>query len=294
MSMTSSELNLVGFPRLLDRPNLVGILNVTPDSFFDGGRYAGIESAVHRGMEMFSEGAVWVDVGGQSTRPGSEEIPVAQEINRVIPVISALFAAYQSRHGRPPFLSVDTYRAAVAERALAAGAVCVNDISGFSLDPGMVRLVASAGCPVVITHMQGTPKTMQEKPVYGDIWPEVMGYFEDRIDLFLKSGGAVESVAIDPGIGFGKGIDHTLDLLHGIDHLRTLGRPIFLGCSRKSFIQQLLNRSHPQRSAAPDARLPGSLAAAGWAAARGVEYLRVHDVAETAQFLAVWKAVSGA
>ena len=270
-------------------PALVGILNVTPDSFYDGGRYADVSQAVQRGLELFQAGAAWVDVGGMSTRPGSEEISVEEEIRRVAPVIRDLSAAHARGKPRPApaWISIDTCRSAVAEKAMKAGAVCINDVSGFSLDPDMCEFAASARCPVVITHMKGTPKTMQIAPSYDCLWEELLRFFEDRIGKFVKSGGSESFVLIDPGIGFGKTLEHNVDILRGIDRLHRLGRPLFLGCSRKSFIQRL----DPSAPSA-DQRLPGSLAAAAWAALRGVQFLRVHDVAETAQFLRVWKALT--
>ncbi len=284
------------------RPVIVGILNATPDSFHDGGRYADPVSAIARGKKLFSDGAAWVDVGGLSTRPGSSEISVDEEIARVSPVLSGLTSAIPS----PGLLSIDTYRSAAARAALDAGATAINDVSGFSLDPSMCEFAASAKCPVVINHMKGAPKTMQADPRYDSIWDELLAFFEDRLNRFVRAGGAEEQIFLDPGIGFGKTLDHNLDILRHIRRLHALGRPVMLGCSRKSFIHDILSRpssvfsnsspdllhSSPSLpTPSPEDRLPGSLAAAGWAALEGVDFLRVHDAAETAQFLAVFGAL---
>jgi len=257
-------------------PVLAGILNVTPDSFYDGGRYPAAPAAVAHGLAMLGAGACWVDVGGMSTRPGSDEVPVEEEIRRVSAVVEEL-----ARRAPPgSWISIDTYRSVVAEAALERGACAVNDVSGFGLDPAMCDLVVSARCPVVINHMKGTPRTMQIQPAYDSVLDELMVFFESRLDRFVKAGGDERQVLIDPGIGFGKTLDHNLEILRGLDRLHDLGRPVFLGCSRKSFIERLAGAS-------PEHRLPGSLAAAGWAALKGVHVLRVHDVPETAQFLTV-------
>ena len=307
--------------RVVDRaPELVGILNVTADSFYDGGRYLDPPRAVRHGLDLFAAGASWVDVGGMSTRPGSEEIPEEEEISRVEPVIAGLVgslrsnhetraASFESRaasslpadgHGEMRHcVSVDTYRAKVAESALAAGASCINDVSGFGLDPAMCEFAASADCPVVINHMQGTPQTMQVSPSYDNLWDELLRFFESRLARFLKAGGRESNAMIDPGIGFGKTLGHNLEILRGLARLHQLGRPVFLGCSRKSFISDLNPQSLPagRRGAirnpqSPKDRLPGSLAAAAWAALSRVQFLRVHDVAETTQFLKVFLAIA--
>lgn len=275
-------------------PHLVGILNVTPDSFYDGGRHADAQAAVQAGMDLFAEGAAWVDVGGMSTRPGAAEIPVEEEIRRVEPVIAGMSSAAGGR----AWISIDTYRAEVARRALDAGAACVNDVSGFSLDPEMIDCVASAKCPVVINHMKGAPRTMQDHPAYDSVWDELLRFFEDRLGRFVKAGGDESLAVLDPGIGFGKTLEHNLDILRHLDRLHVFGRPIFLGCSRKSFIQHLMSPSSPAFTRlpqpSPDMRLPGSLAAAASAALHGAHLLRVHDVAQTAQFLKVFMAVAHA
>ena len=282
-------------------PELVGILNVTPDSFYDGGRYEDVASAVARGVELFEEGAAWVDVGGMSTRPGAAEIPVDEEIRRVEPVIRQLSALRlppppSASRRLPRWISIDTYRAETARRALDAGAACINDVSGFSLDPEMIDLAASAKCPIVINHMKGAPRTMQENPSYDSLWDDLLNFFEDRLNRFVKAGGDESFVLLDPGIGFGKTLEHNLDILRHLDRLHSLGRPIFLGCSRKSFIQNLLADSPSDASrhlpTPPEDRLPGSLAAAAQAALQGVHLLRVHDVAETAQFLKVFREIA--
>lgn len=277
-------------------PKLVGILNVTPDSFFDGGRYNTPDSALRQGLRMFDDGASWVDVGGMSTRPGSDEISVRDEIDRVGEVISGLASARSRRKDKsqPAWISVDTYRAAVAECALREGADAVNDVSGFSLDPDMLAFAAAARVPVVVNHMKGRPKNMQDAPAYDSLWDELLNFFETQMNRFAAAGGREEHLILDPGIGFGKTLEHNIDILRGLDRLHALGRPVFLGCSRKSFIAGIMDSNRQSEIGNPKSpadRLPGSLASAAAGALRGAHFLRVHDVAETAQFLSVFREV---
>ena len=255
------------------RPSMVmGILNVTPDSFSDGGRFLDAGKAVARGEAMIAEGAELIDVGGESTRPGAAPVDEAEELRRVIPVVKAL----ASRTGA--VISIDTRKAGVARAALDAGASIVNDIEAQRTDPELWKAVAAAGAGYVAMHMQGTPQTMQADPRYEDVVGEVTGFFRERLLRLEACGVRPEQVLLDPGIGFGKTLDHNLALIRGLGVISTLGRPILLGVSRKSFIGRLFG-------AEPDDRLGASLACALWAAGSGAGMFRVHDVAETVQAL---------
>lgn len=243
----------------------MGVLNVTPDSFSDGGRYLDPGRAVERGIELFAEGADVVDVGGESSRPGARPVPVAEELARVVPVIEALAV-----HGR---VSIDTVKPEVAEAALGAGATLVNDISA-SLWP----VAAAAGAGFVAMHMQGTPATMQDAPHYDDVVGEVRDFLARRADDALAAG--VTEVWIDPGIGFGKTLEHNLALLRRLPELVALGHPLLVGTSRKGFLGRLA--AGADGTPAPlDERLPGSLATAVWALLAGADMVRVHDVTAT-------------
>ena len=257
------------------RPKLMGILNVTPDSFSDGGRYFSPEAAVEHGLALCGEGADLLDIGGESTKPGSAPVSAEEEKRRVIPVIREL----RKRVGIP--LSVDTTKAAVAAAALDNGADIVNDISAMTIDPGMSGVVKKFGAGVVLMHMQGTPATMQSNPSYTDVVLEVLSYLEERARYAINEAGIErECIAVDPGIGFGKTIDHNLALLKDIRAFRTLGFPVLAGTSRKSFIGRLTGTDTGER-------VPGSLATAVWAATHGVDIIRVHDIRETKQALSM-------
>ncbi len=261
------------FPRPL---LIMGIVNVTPDSFADGGRYFSTEAAVEHALELVDAGAEIIDVGGESTRPNAQLVEAAEECRRVLPVIEQLA-------GRIPIpISIDTRKVEVAEAALQAGASLVNDIGAHRGDDGLWRLVAAHGAGYVCMHMQGTPQTMQQHPCYGDVVTEVEGFFGDRLAALRQAGVAADQVMLDVGIGFGKNDEHNLQLLSALRHFTKLGRPLLLGVSRKSFIGRLLK-------AEVDARLPGSLACACWAAEAGVQAVRVHDVAETVQAVRMWE-----
>jgi dihydropteroate synthase len=255
----------------MTRPLVMGVLNVTPDSFSDGGRYLDPERAVARGLAMAAEGADVVDVGGESSRPGATEVPESEERARVVPVVAAL-----APHVR---VSVDTVKASVAEAALDAGATIVNDISS-SLWP----LAAEAESGYVAVHMQGTPATMQDDPSYDDVVAEVFGFLLEQADAAAAAG--VKELWVDPGIGFGKTISHNLALLRHLSGLVESGWPVLVGTSRKGFIGRLDPRA--DGSAAPvEHRLPGSVATATWAMLAGAAMVRVHDVAATAQAAAL-------
>ncbi|OIP84040.1 MAG: dihydropteroate synthase [Rhodobacterales bacterium CG2_30_65_12] len=267
----------------LDRPRVMGIVNVTPDSFSDGGDYARAEVALGRAREMVAEGVDIIDIGGESTRPGAEEVPVAEEIARSVPVIAAIRAA-----GIATPISIDTRKAAVAEAALDAGANIVNDVAAFSFDPELAALCASRDVPVVLMHAQGLPADMQNNPAYGDVVAEVLGFLEGRIAYAVGQGVARERIITDPGIGFGKTQEHNLALLANLSSFHDLGLPVLLGASRKRFIGAIGN--------APDAkdRLGGSLAVALHGAAQGVQIVRVHDTSATIQALRLFAALNGA
>ena len=261
----------------LERPLVMGIVNVTPDSFSDGGRYLGVEAAIAHGRRLVAEGAAILDIGGESTRPGATPVSPQQEIDRVIPVIRALSADGIR-------VSIDTRHAAVMLAAVEAGAGIINDISALE-GPGSLQAAATSGASVVLMHMQGQPADMQAAPVYRDAPRDVQDYLERRLEACLAAGIARDKLCIDPGIGFGKTVEHNLQLLAALADLRGLGVPVLLGVSRKSFIGALSDQAPPER------RLGGSLAAALAGLDRGAHILRVHDVAETVQAVAVWHAI---
>jgi dihydropteroate synthase len=263
----------------LDSPLLMGVLNVTPDSFSDGGRWFDTDRAIAHGHALREAGADIIDIGGESTRPGAAPLPVDEEIRRVEPVVRAL-----AQSGA--VVSIDTRHRAVMEAALAGGARIVNDVSALTCEPGSRAVVAAFPAPVVLMHMRGQPATMQRDPHYDSPLIEVLEFLEARVAACVTAGIPRDHIAVDPGIGFGKGVTHNLELLAGIGAFHTLGCAIVLGVSRKSTIARL-SRGEP-----PGARLPGSLAAALSAVQQGIQILRVHDVAETRQALAVWRAIA--
>ncbi len=266
----------------LDRPRVMGILNVTPDSFSDGGDFARVEAALARARAMAAEGVDIIDIGGESTRPGAEEVSVADEIARTAPVIRAIRDA-----GLTTPISIDTRKAAVAEAALDAGADLVNDVAAFAFDPELAALVASRDVPVVLMHAKGLPADMQENPAYGDVVAEVLAFLEERIAFATGQGVARERIITDPGIGFGKTQAHNLALLKNLTSFHDLGLPVLLGASRKRFIGALGGGEQAKD------RLGGSLAVALHGAAQGVHILRVHDTAQTIQALALFAALNG-
>ena len=263
----------------LDQPQVVGIVNVTPDSFSDGGRHEDPSAAAEAGHAMSAAGAALVDVGGESTRPGAKPLWEEDELKRVLPVVEQL-----ARSGTA--VSIDTRKAAVMESALAAGAALVNDVSALTFDEHSAELVARAGCPVVLMHHQGTPETMQQAPHYArPVLLEVYDWLEARIVAAVAAGIGRTRIIVDPGIGFGKNVQHNLQLLNGLSMLHGLGCPIMLGASRKRMIGALAGE------APADQRLAGSLALALKGAEHGVQLLRVHDVPETVQALRVWRGM---
>ncbi len=268
----------------------MGVLNVTPDSFSDGGKFVDVERAVEHARQMARAGADIIDVGGESTRPGAVPAGTEEELRRVLPVVERLSVergASGAPGGRALPVSVDTTKATVAEKALAAGARIVNDISALRFDERMVEVVRDAGAGVALMHMQGTPQTMQQNPHYDDVVREVLSFLKERIAFALDRGVAREQIAVDPGIGFGKTVEHNLKLLAHLDEFRSLGCPVLIGASRKSFIGKALGREAEER-------LPGSLAVAAWAVTRGASIVRVHDVAETVDVIRMIEAVKEA
>jgi dihydropteroate synthase len=264
----------------IDRPAIMGILNVTPDSFSDGGKGLDPATAITTGLNLIGSGAAVLDIGGESTRPGAEPVSLEEELRRVLPVIEGL-----SRQVTAP-ISIDTTKAEVARRALAAGAVAVNDVSGASLDENMLSVVAEASAGLVLMHMHGLPPTMQDRPVYSDVVAEVLDFLAQAVERARKAGISRASIAIDPGIGFGKTMEHNLTLLHALPRLQSLGCAVLIGTSRKRFLGLLTGREVGDRQAA-------SIASALAALAAGADIVRVHDVAATADAIKVWGAQRG-
>jgi dihydropteroate synthase len=258
---------------------LMGVVNVTPDSFSDGGLFLEPEAAIAHGVQLVEDGADILDVGGESTRPGAAEVGVAEEIARTEPVVSDLA-------GLGHTVSIDTSKLAVAEAALGAGAAIVNDVTALRGDPGIAPLCAERGAGLILMHMQGTPRTMQENPRYADVVDDVKAFLAERLETALAAGVAEERIWLDPGIGFGKTLEHNLELLRRLGELRTLGRPLVVGTSRKSFIGKI-------DGSEPVGRIGGTIASSVLAAAEGAEVLRVHDVAEVAQAVTVAGAILG-
>lgn len=261
----------------LDRTRIMGVLNVTPDSFSDGGLYFEPDAAVRHGLEMVEQGADLLDIGGESTRPRSDPVPAEEEWRRVAPILQALAGKVDVP------LSIDTMKPEVARKAVQAGASIVNDVSGMG-DPEMIRAVAGTKAGVVVMHMLGNPKTMQEHPEYADVVGEVKAFLADRVAALRKAGVASTAIAVDPGIGFGKSLDHNLALLRGLGDLAALGHPVVVGVSRKSFIAKL-------NAGEKGERLPASIAAAALAVAHGANIVRAHDVAETVRAMRVVDAL---
>jgi dihydropteroate synthase len=282
--MVSMELHWHAGGRVLDcaeRTLVMGVLNVTPDSFSDGGRFLDAEAAIVHGMELIADGADIVDVGGESTRPGSDPVDADEERARVVPVIERLAAAHPALA-----ISVDTRKPEVAEAALAAGACIVNDVAG-GRSEGMFEVVREAGAGMVLMHMLGEPKTMQEASHYDDVVAEVKGYLRERIEAAELAGIDPEALCVDPGIGFGKNLEHNLALLRGLGALADLGRPVLVGPSRKRFIGSILDL--PERE-----RVEGTAGAVAWAVAHGANLVRVHDVKEIVRVVRVVDAIARA
>lgn len=264
----------------MNRPSIMGVINVTPDSFSDGGDRFDTGRAIEDGLAMGEAGALLLDVGGESTRPGAEVVPPDEELRRVVPVVRGLA-------DQGALVSIDSRRASIMAAALDAGAAVINDVTALAGDPESLGLAARAGVPVILMHMQGEPRTMQADPTYDDAALDVYDYLAARVAVCEAAGIGRERIMLDPGIGFGKTLDHNLEILEQLALYHGLGCPLLLGVSRKSFITRLAG------AAPPKARVPGSLAAALAGLARGAQMLRMHDVAETAQALEVWQAIAG-
>lgn len=260
----------------LDRPIVMGVVNATPDSFSDGGRFSGAAQVVDHARRLLDEGADILDIGGESTRPGAPEVSVQQELDRIGPVLEAL-------HGAGVPLSVDTRKPPVMAAALSLGADMINDVAGFG-SPDAIDAVRASSAGLCVMHMQGTPATMQQRPTYGDVVADVAGFLAGQRQRLIDAGVQADRIVLDPGIGFGKTMEQNVELLRRIDVLRALGSPVLIGVSRKSLIGHLTGRS-------VDHRLAGSLAGAVAAVAVGAAIVRVHDVAQTRDALAVWAAL---
>jgi dihydropteroate synthase len=276
--MLSSEIPMARALRHKTTPVIMGILNVTPDSFSDGGRYRSVEEALDHARLMIDEGAGIIDVGGESTRPFSEPVAEKEELHRVIPVIERL-------HDMPgAFISVDTYKANVAREALKAGADMINDISGLTYDDAMAGVIAEHDAHAVIMHIKGTPRNMQENPRYDDVIGEITGFLRERVEYAVRSGVDREKIIVDPGIGFGKRVEDNLRILKMLAVFKGLGRPVLIGTSMKSFIGKLTDMPLEER-------VEGTLASLAVAIMNGADVLRVHDVRRTNKVLKIVKAV---
>ncbi len=265
------------------KPQLMGIINVTPDSFSDGGLFVKQEDAIERAMKLYQDGASILDIGGESTRPGSEPVDLPDEISRVTPVIKNLRDTVPNLD-----ISIDTYKSEVAQAAIDAGANMINDISSLQFDKKMIGLLKdNRQIKVILMHIQGTPKDMQKNPQYADVVAEIISFLSVRIKHCIENGVDKDRIIVDPGIGFGKNLDHNLKLLRNLERFQCLKVPIMLGASRKSFINKIY-------SSKPTDRLPGTLATAAYAILNKVDYLRVHDVKEHKQFIDIFYAIDQA
>lgn len=271
--------SFAGLP--LNQPRLMGVVNVTPDSFSDGGDFLDSSLAIQHGLKLSDDGADILDVGGESTRPGSAPVSIEEELARVIPVIQGLA-------GEDKLVSIDTRHAEVMRQAISAGAKIVNDVTALTGDPDSMNVCADTGVDVVIMHMQGEPQTMQDNPTYDDAATDIMAYLRERVSIMEAAGIGRDKIAVDPGIGFGKNLDHNLRVLSKLGDYADINLPVLLGVSRKSFISKI-DRDVPAKE-----RMAGSVSAAIAGYMRGVRLFRVHDVAETRQALAVWDAIETA
>ena len=260
-------------------PLIMGILNVTPDSFSDGGRFLDPTHAVEQGLRMLADGAAIIDIGGESTRPGAPPVPAQEQIRRVLPVIEGILAQQDAA------ISIDTTSSQVAEQAMAAGACIINDVSGLTQDPAMPAIARTTKAGIVIMHMQGTPQSMQVHPQYENCLTEICTWIETRVEKLATLGIARACMVIDPGIGFGKNLRHNLEILHDLAHCSAIGLPVLVGASRKRFIGAI------GHAATPAERLPGSLASLACAVMNGAAILRVHDVPESLQAARVAAAI---
>ena len=277
-ALTMPRARLAGLS--LERPRIMGIVNVTPDSFSDGGQLSSVQAAIDHGRRLVDEGADILDIGGESTRPGSDAVALEEELRRVMPVLEGLRSRTEAR------ISVDTRKSGVMARAADAGADVLNDVSALTHDPKALETAAATGLPVMLMHAQGDPKTMNENPQYSDVALDVFDFLESRIAACVAAGIPKSKLVVDPGIGFGKHLHHNVAVLSAMGLYHGLGVPVLLGASRKKLIGQLCNVDDPH------ARVHGSIAAALSSIAQGVQIVRVHDVAATRQAICVWRAAS--
>jgi len=276
--MTKDEFNL-WLTQHDRRPLLMGVLNVTPDSFSDGGRFASVESAIGQAEKLAADGADLIDIGGESTRPGSQRIDPHEQIRRIVPVLQS------AAHRLPVVWSVDTRSSQVAAAAIDAGASVINDISAGRDDPAILRLAAQHGLPIILMHMQGEPATMQVNPHYTNVIEEVKSFFIERIEAAKSAGINSDRILLDPGIGFGKNVNHNLTLIRDMSRFKDLGRPLVIGTSRKGFIGTI--SGEPQ----PNQRLMGTAATVAWSIANGADIVRVHDVEAMLKVVRVIRAI---
>lgn len=260
-------------------PLIMGILNITPDSFFDGGKYLCKDDAIKHGLQLVEDGADIIDIGGESTRPGSEPVSEKEELERVLPVVKEL----SKRISIP--ISIDTYKSRVAREAIDAGAQIINDISGMRFDEKMVQVVVERDVPVVIMHIKGTPRDMQKEPYYEDVIQEILDYFNERINFAIRSGISENKIIIDPGIGFGKRLEDNINILRNLSAFKIFGRPILVGVSRKSFIGKILDLSVEER-------LEGTISATIHALSSGAQIIRVHDVKEMKRCIKIFNEIN--
>lgn len=274
-----------GYLEIGEKTLVAGVLNVTPDSFHDGGKYNNLESALNRAREMIEDGADIIDIGGESTRPGSSYVSADEEIRRVMPIIKEL-----SKETDIP-ISIDTYKAEVADEAIKAGAQIINDISGLQADNEMARVAAENNTPLIIMHIKGHPHDFPKYPVYADLVPEIISFLERRIEYAVKSGIAHNNIIIDPGIGFGKRPEHNIEILRELNKFKCLNLPIMVGTSHKSFISNVLELSDDNNISQLDSRLVGTLVTLVIAVTKGANIVRVHDVKETVQVIKMYRAI---
>ena len=274
-----------GYLDISEKTLVMGILNVTPDSFYDGGKYYDIEDALNRARKMIDDGADIIDIGGESTRPNSSYVPADEEIRRIVPIIKEL-----SKEIHIP-ISIDTYKADVADKAIKAGAQIINDISGLQADKEMVRVAATNNTPIIVMHIKGRPHEFPKDPVYNELIPEIISFLERRIEYSVKSGIAHDKMIVDPGIGFGKGAHHNVEILRQLNKFKCLNLPIMIGTSRKSFVSRVLELSGDNDMKENDSRLIGTLVTLVIAVSKGANIVRVHDVKEAVQVIKMYKSI---
>ncbi len=268
-----------------DKTLVMGILNVTPDSFYDGGQYYDIESALNRARKMINDGADIIDIGGESTRPNSSNVSADEEIRRIVPIIKEL-----SKETQIP-ISVDTYKAEVADKAINAGAQIINDVSGLQADNEMVRVAAANSTSIIIMHIKGRPHDFPKDPDYVELIPEIISFLEEKIEYSINAGIELDKIIIDPGIGFGKGAKHNVEILNQLGKFKCMNLPIMIGTSRKSFISKLLELSEDNNIENDKSRLIGTLVSLIIAVSNGANIVRVHDVKEAVQVIKMYKSI---